>query len=50
MAFGNQVLNTVIDDLASTAKNTKKEFSKTKKQKSKKSLTRFKSIAMKALF
>lgn len=50
MALGSQELKKVIEDFANTAKNTKKEFSKTKKQNSKKSLTRFKSIAKKAPF
>jgi len=50
IALGSHELKNVIDDLAKTAKNTKKLLSNTKKQKSKKSLIRFKSIAKKALF
>jgi len=41
MAFGSHELKKVIEDFARTAKNTKKEFSKTKKQNNKKSLIRF---------
>lgn len=50
MAFGSHELKKVIDDFAKTAKNTKKEFSKTKKQNNKKSLIRFSNMAKNALF
>lgn len=50
IAFGSQLQKTAIEDLAVIAKNLKKDHSMITKQKSKKSLTRFNSMAKRALF